>query len=418
VTSRDVTVPGKTARGLFIKSLTTHDVANVEPLRAYPVVDLKAHEPDPDVQNIFFPANFATLLRTGSQASASIVAGQFRPNTVGNPNLGTQRLVDEIRLDVSYVNSSSTPTDSLPPQILQVGGVIVGDDTRFFVRATDSPGPIQKVAVLYNTGTQVWGYKELTHQSGDLWTGLVEGLADPGVQIIAQARDASGLTGIGANKAVNYISSVDQTNPSIQIDLPAAGAAFALNQQVTPKFTCSDAGAIDGCTGQVLVSPGRLDTSTVGEHTFTVTATDLAGNETMKSVKYFVHYTFIGFKPPVDNPPTINVAALGSTIPIKWSLTNAAGQFITSLSTVTSLTSESIRCPDSGIDRIEETTTPAFPPLKYDTSGQQFVYRWHTLQSWGFGCRRLYVALADGTVHTADFYLGRGDEGEDDIGDG
>ncbi|HEV3478450.1 MAG TPA: PxKF domain-containing protein [Gaiellaceae bacterium] len=402
VTSRDVTVPGKTARGLFITSLTTHDVANVKPLRAYPVVDLKAHEPDPEVENIFFPANFATLLRTGDRASASIVAGQFRPNTVGNPNLGTQRLVDSIGLDVSYVASSSTPTDSLPPQILQVGGVIVDGGTRFFVRASDTPGPIQKVAVLYNTGTPVWSYLELAHQGGDLWTGFVGGLANPGVQIIAQARDASGLTGIGANKAQNYISSVDQTDPSIQIDFPRPGAVFTLNQQVTPKFACSDGGAVEECAGAVLVA-GRIDTTTAGEHTFTVTATDLAGNTTTKSVTYRVVYTFSGFRPPVNNQPTLNVAKAGSTIPVKWQLKNAAGAYVSDLNSVTSVTSETLKCPGAATEVIEETTTATLVPLTYDTATNQFVYTWQTDKRWAGTCRRLHVALVDGLIYSADF---------------
>jgi hypothetical protein len=399
--SRDVSVPGETARGVFIKSLTTHDEANVKPLRAYPVIDLKAHEPDPDVENIFFPANFATLLRTGDRASASVVFGQFRPNSVGNPNLGTERLVDSIGLDISYISSSAT--DTTPPQISQVGGVIHDGGTTFFVRAGDQTGTVEKVAILYNTGTPVWQYVELDHDVGDLWKVFVPGLDDPGVQILAEARNSTGLTGFGANKAQNYISAVDATNPSIQIDVPRDGALFTLNQQVTPKFTCSDGGVLASCIGTPLTADGRLNTSAVGQYEFTVTATDLSDNTTTKTVRYSVGF-FFGFRPPIDNQPTLNTGKAGTTIPVKFALQDAAGTYVSDLNTVTSITSERFTCPSgTPTDAIEETTTASLASLKYDAANNQFVYTWTTEKSWAGTCRRLYLALLDGSVHAADF---------------
>jgi hypothetical protein len=401
--SRDVTIPGKDARGVFITSLTTHDEANVKPLRAYPVIDLKAHEPDPDVENIFFPANFATLLRTGDRASASVVFGQFRPNSAGNPNLGTERLVDSIGLDISYLPASSGATDTTPPQISQVGGVIHDGGTTFFVRAGDQTGTVEKVAVLYNTGTPVWQYVELDQDAGDLWKVFVPGLTDPGVQILAEARNNTGLTGFGANKAQNYISAVDTTKPSIQIDVPRDGALFTLNQQVTPKFACSDGGVVASCTGAPLTADGHLDTSAVGQYEFTVTAVDISGNTITKTVRYSVGF-FFGFRPPIDNQPTLNTGKAGHTIPVKWALQDAAGTYISDLNTVTSITSERFTCPSgTPSDPLEETTTASLVSLKYDAANNQFVYTWTTQKSWAGTCRRLFLALQDGSVHAADF---------------
>ena len=401
--SRDVTLPNKTARGVFIKSLTTHDEANVKPLRAYPVIDLKAHEPDPDVENIFFPANFATLLRTGERASASVVFGQFRPNSSGNLNLGIQRLVDSIGLDISYLPALANPTDTTPPQISQVGGVIAGGGTTFFVRVSDETSVVEKVAVLYNTGTPIWQYLALDPpSSGNVWKKFVSGLTNPNVQILAEARNNTGLTGFGANKAQNYIAAVDTANPSIQIDVPRDGASFTLNQDVTPKFTCSDNGIVTSCTGSPLVG-GKLDTSTVGEHTFTVTATDISGKTTSKTVHYSVNF-FFGFRSPIDNQPTLNTVKGGLTVPVKWSIQDAAGNYISDLNTVTSVSSETLKpCPVGSSDAIEETTTASLVSLKYDSVNNQFVYTWATDKKWAGSCRRLYVALLDGSIHAADF---------------
>jgi Mg-chelatase subunit ChlD len=400
--AREVTIPGKSARGIFIRSLRTHDEPNVKPLLAYPRIDSELKEPHPNFENSFWPANSVSLLRTQSlgeeRASVVIKAAQFRPNAVGNPDLGTERIVDSIGLDVAYSGS----TDTTAPRILQVGGVISGGGTTFFVRTTDAAG-IGKVAVLYNDGTQAdWQFRLLQNVSGDLWTVRVNGLTAP-TSIIGEARDVNGNTGFGANKGVNHTSFIDTTQgPSILINPPTQGAVFTLNQQVTPDFACSDPGGVANCTGAPLVG-GFLDTRTVGTHTFTVTATDLAGNVTTKTVTYSVRFAFAGFKPPVDNPPTVNVAKAGSTIPLKWSLQNAAGQFISDLDTVTSVSSEAIPCESGPADQIEETATEGLVALKYDAVANQFIYTWTTQKSWAGTCRRVFVAFSDGTERTADF---------------
>ena len=414
--TQEVTVNGKSARGVWIRSLQTHDVLNVDPLLAYPRVDSQLREPDPNFRGTFWPASVVSLLRTKSlgqeRASVVVKAGQFRPNTTGNLNLGTERLVDSIGLDVSYSDS----TDLTPPEIIQVGGVIhtvAGTPgTTFFVRLKDAPATIKKVAVLYNTGTAAsWTFLALTHSVGDVWKARVNNLTTP-THILAQAMKLSGVTGFGANKGENHTSFTDppsppggpSTGPSIRIDSPPSGAVFAAGQTVKADFACSDPGGVETCTGTV-PDGGTVDTTTLGAHTFTVTATDLAGNPSTKTVTYFVRYGFQGFKQPVDNPPIINIAKLGSTIPLKWSLLDRAGNFISDLNTVTSVSSERIPCPSAASDVIEETVTPGLTPLQYDAANNQFIYSWQTEKAWGTGCRRLWLALMDGTKRYADFQL-------------
>jgi hypothetical protein len=409
--SQEVTVDGKSARGIWIRSLATHDVLNVKPLLAYPRVDSQLREPDPNFRGTFWPANVVTLLRTNTlgqeRASVSVKAGQFRPNTSGNLTLGTERLVDSIGLDVAYSGS----TDVAPPEILQVGGVIHTvsgtPGTTFFVRLKDAASTIKKVAVLYNAGTTAsWTFQSLTHDPATgLWKARVDNLTTP-THIIAEAMKLSGATGFGANKGENHTSFTDPpaSAPDIRIDSPRDGAVFAPNQTVSADFRCSDTGGVASCTGTVPLG-GSVDTSVLGAHEFTVTATDLAGNLTTKTVHYFVQYAFQGFKPPVDNPPIINVTKLGSTVPIKWSLLDRNGQYISDLNVVTSVTSEKIPCPSAVSDVIEETTPPELTPLSYDSANNQFIYSWQTQKAWGTGCRRVWVALLDGTLRYADFQL-------------
>jgi hypothetical protein len=76
----------------------------------------------------------------------------------------------------------------------------------------------------------------------------------------------------------------DLEGPTIDITTPPANAEYAVGQAVTPVFTCTDNDGVESCTG----SSPLLDTTTTGAHTFTVTAKDLAGNVSTKSVTYNV----------------------------------------------------------------------------------------------------------------------------------
>jgi hypothetical protein len=171
---------------------------------------------------------------------------------------------------------------------------------------------------------------------------------------------------------------------------------FTLNQQVQPSFACSALGAaITSCSASPLVG-GNLDTTTVGDHVLVITATDVGGATYTRRVPYSVHYTFDGFRQPVDNPPTLNVAKAGSTIPVKWALKDATGKVVSDLSAVTAISVTTIPCPTAPTDTIETTVAAGLSGLTYDSAGQQFVYNWQTTKGWT-GCRRLSVQLNDAT---------------------
>ena len=66
-----------------------------------------------------------------------------------------------------------------------------------------------------------------------------------------------------------------------------------------------------------------LDTSTAGARTFTVTATDVAGNSASLTVAYEVgplEDDFMGFRRPVEDFPAINRWIAGETVPVRFSL--------------------------------------------------------------------------------------------------
>ncbi len=376
------------ARGVFITSLTTHDVTNVMPVLAYPTVDLGAHEPKANFDETFFPANYVLLTRTGAQTRAVVAGGQFRPTT--GSSRGTQRLVDSISFDVAFDGDEGTP-----PTISEVGAVTTGPSTiRVFVRATDTSS-IRRAAVLVNAGAAAWQFVPLTSQGGGLFTAIVTG-ATINSEIVAEVENVNGYTGFSTKKGENFNPIVDTAAPEVIVDAPRPDGVYLLNEVVAPRFACSDAGGVATC------SAPSVDTSTVGPHTYNVVGTDLSGASTPHVVPYVVHFAFDGFKQPVENAK-LNVAKAGSTIPLKWQLRDAAGAFQRDLNSVTSITSRANKCPAAATDPLPDQVTENVTALRYDATAEQFIFNLKTQKGWVGTCRTAYVALADGTVHTAAF---------------
>ena len=81
---------------------------------------------------------------------------------------------------------------------------------------------------------------------------------------------------------------VDKKPPTITITSPAADATYQVNAVVGADYDCADGGSgVASCQGPV--ANGRpIDTSSAGTKTFTVTATDTAGNSSTLTVTYSV----------------------------------------------------------------------------------------------------------------------------------
>ena len=97
------------------------------------------------------------------------------------------------------------------------------------------------------------------------------------------ATDAAGNSTLGSFTVTVH----DTIAPAITIASPSGGA-YALMQHVAASYACTDGGSgVASCTGPV-ASGSPIDTTTPGPHTFTVTATDAAGNASSASATYNV----------------------------------------------------------------------------------------------------------------------------------
>ncbi|MBE2319837.1 hypothetical protein DVA67_027985 [Solirubrobacter sp. CPCC 204708] len=65
------------------------------------------------------------------------------------------------------------------------------------------------------------------------------------------------------------------------------GAGYKQGSTVPAAFTCADPAGVQSCTASVT----NLDTASIGRHSYTVTAVDNAGNQSMTTVNYMVNST-------------------------------------------------------------------------------------------------------------------------------
>jgi Ca2+-binding RTX toxin-like protein len=85
-------------------------------------------------------------------------------------------------------------------------------------------------------------------------------------------------------------ANVDVTKPTITLPAPSADATYTLRQDVKARYSCHDevgGSGLKSCEGTVL-NGSSIDTASAGQKSFTVTATDNAGNSTSVTRTYTV----------------------------------------------------------------------------------------------------------------------------------
>jgi VCBS repeat-containing protein len=157
-----------------------------------------------------------------------------------------------------------------------------------------------------------------------------EGMHD----LVCTATDGVGNSGAATGSANTGIVNIDTVPPDITIAAPAEGAEYVLNASVAADYTCSDpdpGSGVASCSGDV-TSGSSFDTSTVGPKTFTVTATDVAGNSTTLTSNYYVVYS-------ITLAPLKRSAKLGSAVQVEYQLQDGTGNVISDLGTLVKMES-------------------------------------------------------------------------------
>ena len=198
-----------------------------------------------------------------------------------------------------------------------------------------------------------------------------------------------------------FIDGDDLTAPIISITAPTA-TTYLLNQPVTAAYTCTDDGSgVASCVGTV-PSGSPIDTASVGTKTFTVTATDNAGNSSTQTVTYTVAYGIYSLNDQTKAHKS------GSTIPIKLQLRDANGANLSSSSIVVHAV-ELVRVSTQTTGPVEDAgnANPDFN-FRYEASlGGSGGYIFN-LKTTGLttGIYQLcFRAGSDPTMHTVEFQI-------------
>lgn len=218
--------------------------------------------------------------------------------------------------------------------------------------------------------------------------------------VTVTATDAAGNIGFAS---VTYI--VDRTPPEVTITAPAHGAVYILNQTVYADWSADD--ALSGITSATGTKDRgeAIDTSSVGPKTFTVTARDCAGNITTVNHTYYVRYAYSGVLRPI-NADGSSVFKLGSTVPVKFQLCYANGDFVTNATARIFLTkiSNGITGTEVEIEAVSTSSATTGNLFRYCPTENQYIFNLNT-KTLTKGTWLIRIDLGDGSLNTVTIGL-------------
>lgn len=208
--------------------------------------------------------------------------------------------------------------------------------------------------------------------------------------------DAAGNTSDPSNVVTVMI---DKTAPTLTWNGgPAAGVNYYFGF-VPAAPTCDAADTLSGPNGCNVTGYG----TTVGSHTMTATAYDVAGNSYSEQRTYTVEaWKLYGFYQPVDMGGVFNTVKGGSTVPLKFEI--FAGVELTDTSYIQSLQAYQVTCSAGVSEDPIETVTTGGTSLRYDWTSGQFIFNWQTPKKPGL-CYKVTMTTLDGSFLTAFFKL-------------
>ncbi len=248
-----------------------------------------------------------------------------------------------------------------------------------------------------------------------------------GAQLVAlgvstgQVNNVSVLVDDGHGFTDSAQTTLTVTKASTQVNLVPSAATSLLNQTVTFTVTvlsispgagqpsgtvqfqvngCNAGAPVPLVNGQAFWTTSALP---IGPHTITAVYSG-DGNFLASSsapLVQAVDYRFGGFLPPLTQNGT---SKLGSTLPIKWQLTDANGNFLSDLAAVKSLQIQSVDAQGHALAAPFNPAGSGGTTLRYDSTANQYVFNWST-KGLNAGYYEIELTLADGTVETLTLQL-------------
>jgi YVTN family beta-propeller protein len=251
-------------------------------------------------------------------------------------------------------------------------------------------------------------------------------------QPIAFSPDAArAYVGHFISPGVGGVDVIDTATDTVTADVTVGNDPFALGQApaapptvsgISPDHGPEAGGTTVTVTGDNLGSttavtfgavPGS-NVTVVDDHTVTVTApphavgpvdvtvTNPAGTSPTSSAdRYSYIYSFGGFLAPVANPPAVNKAHAGQSIPVSFSLGGNQGLGIMAAGYPMV---QQVNCSNgSPIGSSAPAGTAGNSGLQYNRATATYTFVWKTAKAFAGTCQVFTLGLNDGTFHTANF---------------
>jgi hypothetical protein len=202
----------------------------------------------------------------------------------------------------------------------------------------------------------------------------------------------------GNTATVTTTVSVDRTGPVVTVTGIGSGV---FTTGTAPTVGCTATDSLSGLAGACTIT-GASNPGALGAHTVTVTATDKAGNTTTTTATWQVVYSWSGWQQPVNDTAhqdaTASVFKAGSTIPLKFNLTDANGTTVTPGSAPVFLAPIQLG-PTTAPVNDTGTTAPADSGTVFKATSGSWQYNWKTTGLTAGYFYKVGVRLDDGTVH-------------------
>jgi hypothetical protein len=128
---------------------------------------------------------------------------------------------------------------------------------------------------------------------------------------------------------------------------------------------------------------------------------DAGESEIALPITFQVQYSFTGFFGPIENPPALNTANAGATVPAKFVIAGGSGLSIVDGG---SPTSQQVDCETlEPLGNAAPITTPGSSGFRFVEEESAYQANWKTEKEWAGTCRILSVSLDDDSVHSALF---------------
>jgi hypothetical protein len=333
----------------------------------------------------------AWVKRLGSPGGAKYIVSKYLPNKYGSySSYGLYTGSGGIRFYIGYTSSWIGSPQASAAAVWDgkwhhVAGTFDGVNIKLYLDGVQVDGATSTIQDIYYFGTGNLYIGAYTNSSYLAFSGTIDE-----VRIWSSALTADQLD--------------DRMAPAITITTPVSVATYLLNQTVNADWSAWD-GTGTGVASETgtVASGSPINTTTVGSKDFIVTAMDYAKNTDSKTVTYYVNYVFNGFLPPVSLGKPFK---LGSTIPVKFQLTDALGAVITNASPSISLELLSEGTPTGDViygDSSGAANTGSI--FRYDPNSYQYIFNLATKGLTAPATYRITVDLRDGTTQQVDVGL-------------